>query len=436
MKHDKWMVFFLLYWILYSGLIRKYIFNHEIFAIIPDCILLYLFIRTSQYKKKQKLSKFIQQSIPIFCCSFLILGTISMLINGCFIIPYFWNIRLYLRALFTFCIIWKAMNINDCWKYRKIMYYAFLPNLICGIIEYVTGRGGDALGGLFIGGNTTMLLYLMPMIFFASIDYYHGLLSRFKFLSILLTSLLLSFLGEIKLLYIIIPLFWYISNILCNKFRLKQALTLFIGLIIFIPIMQFFLSFFYNTDYIESVFTVNQTKEYTTSSFVLGKEDGMNRSTSIEMTDKLILKDTSHFISGYGIGASSASAIFSSPIGSKFRDTFFFLFTPSYIMVETGWLGLILYISIYILLFYTFLSFYTKYNDPILKYWSSLGILGTLMTFILIWYNASPITRFTIFYYFFAFCIVAIRDRINILRRPINYHKNKEKTNNIYKFIK
>lgn len=243
MKHDKSVVFFLLYWVLYSGLIRKYVFNHEIFSIIPDCILLYLFIRTSQYKEKQKLSKFIKQSIPILCCSFLILGTISMLINGCYIIPYFWNIRLYLRALFIFCIIWKTMNINDCWKYRKIMYYAFLPNLICGIIEYFIGKGGDALGGLFIGGNMAMLLYLVPMTFFASIDYYHGLLSKFKFLSIICTSLLLSFWGEIKLLYIIIPLFWYISNILCHKFRLKQILILAIGLIIFIPVMQFFLSF-------------------------------------------------------------------------------------------------------------------------------------------------------------------------------------------------
>ena len=327
------------------------------------------------------------------------------------------------------------MDINDCLKYKKIMYYAFLPNLIFCIIENFTGKGGDALGGLFGGGNMEMVLYLMLMIFLATADYYNGILSKFKLFSILVISLLLSFLWEIKLLYITIPLFWYIGNILFHKFRFKQIATLIVGLVLFIPTMQFFLSFFYDSNYVNSVFTIEQTKAYTSeNSFIIGQENGMNRSSSIKMTNEMILKDTPHLLGGYGIGASSTSKIFYSPIGSKFRDTFFFLFTPSYILVETGWIGLILYISIFILLQLTFFRYYKKYNDSILKYWSALGILGTIMTFILIWYNITPVLVFLIFNYFFAFCLVAIRDRLNILRKS-TYQKHitlNDNTNNSF----
>ena len=181
--------------------------------------------------------------------------------------------------------------------------------------------------------------------------------------------------------------------------------------------MQFFLSFFYNETYVESIFTLEKTKAYTNeSSFIVGQEDGMNRSSSIKMTNELILKDIPHLLSGYGIGASSTSQIFRSPIGSQYLKTYFFLFTPSYIMTETGWLGLILYLSIYLLLLCTFLRYY-KYRDPVLKYWSSLGILCILIIFILIWYNITPILIFLIVYYFLAFCLVGIRDRINTLRK-------------------
>ena len=340
-----------------------------------------------------------------------------MLINGGFVIPYFWNIRFYIRALLTFYVIWQTMSLNDCWKYRKIMYHAFLPNLILCILEYSTGRGGDTLGGLFGGGNMEMILYIMPIVFFATADYNNNILSKFKLGCILATALLLSFLGEIKLLYIIIPLFWYIGNILFQKFKLQQIIILIVGIVVFIPIMQYFLSFFYNTNYVESVFEIENVKAYTEeNSFIIGQENGMNRGSSIKMTKELILQDNIHLLSGYGIGASSTSQIFYSPIGSKHFNTYFFLFTPSYIMVETGWIGLILYIGIYVLLFCTFLRYHNKYNDPVLKYWASLGVLGTLTTFILIWYNVTPVLLFLMFYYLFAFCLVAIRDRILILR--------------------
>ena len=416
MKHDKFVAFVLLYWMLYSGVLHVFVYWNEIFSIIPDLMLIYLYLRVCRYKKAKRISKYIHCYIPILCVIFIMAGTISMLFNGGFIFPYMWNLRFYLRPLLVFFVIWQMMHINDCWKFRKIMYYAFLPNLFFCFLEYMTGRHGDALGGIFGGGNREMVLYIMPMIFFAVADYYQGMLSKLKFYGIVVVSLFLSFLGEIKLLYIVVPLFWYIGYVLFHKSRLQKIVVLIVVICLFVPVMQYLLSFFYDQNYVDNVFTMEQLQVYTSeNSFIVGQEDGMNRSSSIRMTGELILKDTVHKLFGYGIGASSVSSIFNSPIGSKYMYTFFFLFSPSYLLVETGWVGFTIFLCIYVLLLLTFIQYYRKSKDRELKYWSSLGIMGTLFTFILLWYNNSPILTYLIFFYFFAVCFVAIRDRLKIL---------------------
>ena len=175
------------------------------------------------------------------------------------------------------------------------------------------------------------------------------------------------------------------------------------------------LSYFFSDEYVESVFTVEQTEAYTAEgSFVLGQENGMNRSTSLKKTEQLILTDSSHRLFGYGIGASSSSLVFFSPIGTGFRNTFFFLFTPSYLTVEVGKVGWWIFIGIYILLFITFAKFYITNKNKVIKYWAGIGILASLMTFILMWYNNTPILVYVLFYYLFAYCIVAIREELKI----------------------
>lgn len=295
------------------------------------------------------------------------------------------------------------------------MYQAYIPNLLFCFYYFFSGHGGDSLGGIFAGGNMEMVVYLIPVLFLAIADYYSRLISLRKFTFIVLSSLLMSFMGEIKLLYIVIPLFCYTGYVLYRKFSVSHIIVLIIAFLLFLPTMKYMLSFFFSDDYVESVFTMEQTEAYTAEgSFVLGQENGMNRSTSIEKTEHLILTDFSHRLFGYGIGASSSSLVFFSPIGTSFRNTFFFLFTPSYLMVEVGKIGWWIFVGIYILLLLTFAKFYGKYKNRVIKYWAGLGILASLMTFILIWYNNTPILVYILFYYLFAYCIVAIREELKI----------------------
>lgn len=412
---ERKLITFLLYWTLYSGVFHSFIYWTEALSVVPDIILLILFIKSNSHKNRQPLTSVLNRWIPILCCMFLLIGTISMLMNGFWIFAYVWNLRFYLRAILLFIAIWNISCISDLYHYKKIMYQAFIPNLLFCFYYFFTGQGGDSLGGIFAGGNMEMVIYIMPVLFLAIADYYCRLITLRKFAFIVSSSLLMSFMGEIKLLYIVIPIFCYVGYVLYRKFRMSHVLILILAFVLFVPTMKYMLSFFYADDYVESVFTMEQTAAYTSEgSFVLGTENGMNRSTSIEKTEQLILTDSFHRFFGYGIGASSASLVFFSPIGTGFRNTFFFLFTPSYLMVEVGKVGWWIFVGIYILLFLTFVKFYSKYKNRVIKYWAGLGILANLMTFILIWYNNTPVLVYILFYYLFAYCIVAIREELKI----------------------
>lgn len=412
---EKKLIVFLLYWTLYSGVFHSFVYWTEALNIVPDVILLILFMKRRKHKERLPLTFVLNKFIPILCCMFLLLGTFSMLMNGFWILAYVWNIRFYLRAILLFVIIWDISCISDLYRYKRIMYQAYIPNLLFCFYYFFTGQGGDSLGGIFAGGNMEMVIYLMPVLFLAIADYYSRLIPLRKFAFIVFSSLLMSFMGEIKLLYIVIPLFCYAGYVLYRKFSVSHILALVFAFLLFVPMMKYMLSYFFSDEYVESVFTVEQTEAYTAEgSFVLGQENGMNRSTSLKKTEQLILTDSSHRLFGYGIGASSSSLVFFSPIGTGFRNTFFFLFTPSYLTVEVGKVGWWIFIGIYILLFITFAKFYITNKNKVIKYWAGIGILASLMTFILMWYNNTPILVYVLFYYLFAYCIVAIREELKI----------------------
>lgn len=239
---EKKLIVFLLYWTLYSGVFHSFVYWTEALNIVPDVILLILFMKRRKHKERLPLTFVLNKFIPILCCMFLLLGTFSMLMNGFWILAYVWNIRFYLRAILLFVIIWDISCISDLYRYKRIMYQAYIPNLLFCFYYFFTGQGGDSLGGIFAGGNMEMVIYLMPVLFLAIADYYSRLIPLRKFAFIVFSSLLMSFMGEIKLLYIVIPLFCYAGYVLYRKFSVSHILALVFAFLLFVPMMKYMLS--------------------------------------------------------------------------------------------------------------------------------------------------------------------------------------------------
>lgn len=422
--NDKKIAFFLLYWILYSGLIQHFLIRNIAFNVVPDIILTILLFLVAKRKNKTTISRYVGAYVPLIIGLLLFIGSLQMIVNGAETTPYFWNIRFYLRGAVIFYVFFKTMNYADIDKYKHIMYVAIIPNFLMCLYQWKFWGGGDCVGGIFAGGNSEMVLFLLPVLFMVSGDYFFNRKSKATFLCLLTSSMFLAFIGEIKLFYIIIPIFIYISYVLLKRFSFAHIIVAVLLLVFFEPVMKYSLSFFYDEEYVETVFTQDTTDDYTTHSYIVGSEDAMNRGTAIIMTEDLILKDNYHKALGYGIGASSISEQFKSSVGLEYRATFFNLFTPSYIMVEVGMIGYVLFIAIYVIMMLRFYNYYKKNNYNLeVKYWASMGILGCLSTFVLQWYNSTPVLNYNIYYIFLAFCFIAINENIKIQNKKYESKK-------------
>lgn len=409
MKQDKRLIYYILYWVLYSGLISIYLFRHELLNIIADVILIILILRGHSFRVKN-INKYIDNKVLFFILLFLITGTISSVINLVPITSYMWVLHFYIRYWILLVCICNTFNFKDVLKVKKIFYNAAIFNIILCIIQVAMGIKGDLLGGSFAGGNAEIALLIMIITIMGSCDYFRGNLKKSKALLLIIGFMYISIVGEIKFLYFMIPLFIGLSYILIKKFSIKNIIILALSSILFVPSMKYILSFYYDDSYIEFVFNVDEVEEHLHQAHT-GGERGINRATSIEIVSTYILQNTHDFLIGKGIGSGSSSSLFSSEIYRNFKDTNYYNFAPSYLLVETGWIGSISYYMVYIMMLTLFYKKYRSTNNEESKYWASCGILATLMTGAFIWYNILPIFTYYIFFFFFSICFVALNEK-------------------------
>lgn len=423
MEQSKRILYFILYWVLYSGLISIYIVRSEIIQIIPDIALIVLLFKKNTFNFSKAIN-YIGKIPFIFLLLFLIIGSISAIINLVPFTSYLWLLHYYIRYWILLICVISIFNRKDVVKSKLILYKAAIINIILCIIQNIMGITGDDLGGTFAGGNSEIALLIIAVTIIGSTDYANKILSLSKALFILIGFFLIAILGEIKFLYFMIPITICISYMLCRSFSIKQILILILITILFVPIMKFALSIYYNDDYINFVFDAKamQNELRTAHNF---KENGMNRSTTIEITSKYILNNEFELTLGKGIGNGAASSLFQSETFSKYKDYNYQVFTPSYIMVETGAIGFLLYCSIYGYFLVYFIKYYYKYKDKRIRHWASYGITTSLMTGMFIWYNAHPIFNYLLYYFLFSLYIIAIKQRKKELYSLSRINKSK-----------
>ena len=414
MKQDKKSLYFIFYWVLYSGLISVYFIRSEFISILPDILLLFLLLKRIAFKPMQ-IKQCLGIWIPLCFNLFLLFGSLSSVLNYVSFPAYLWVLHYYVRYWFLFFCMYSIFDVGDAQRIKSIFYKAAYINICLCILQVMMGVRGDTLGGTFAGGNAEIALLIIIMTIIGSCDYFYGRLSIKKALFLLFGFFFIAILGEIKFLYFIIPLCIYISYVLIRRFSMKQIIVLVIIIFVFVPVMKGVLSLYYDDNYVEFVFNKEQMRDNLRVAHT-GGERGMNRGTAIEIVTTYILRDDWNLLLGKGIGGGSSSSLFASDVYFKYKDTNYFNFTLAYVLVETGWIGLILFCAVYVFLLLRFWGIYLKSKDSQIKYWAVCGIVGSVMTGALIWYNALVIFAYFVFFFFFALCFLSIRDRKYILQ--------------------
>lgn len=416
MKAKK-ILYIILYLVLLNGVIQTYLFKSEFVPIISDILLFYL-----AFSRKHDI-KAVSRAVGVWVVrlfAILLVGsTVIAIVNMMPPISIVWGFRMVVRYLLLFMMVYKFFNYTDVVKCKKMIVWFFWINTFMVVFQfYVERKVADFIGGTFMGNNELFVFYLFCAMLLSK-EYFIGRLSKLYFFLLIAIEMFIAMVAEIKIMYFTIPLAIYAVYVFTKKFSVKHILILVLAFFFLVPTMKSVMSLMYGEEYVNSTFDLDFIQEETSKSYNLSAEAAdysFNRSTCVEMATTLILQDPIHVMFGYGIGSGNTSETFGTWISASYsKITSYNWFTSSWLLIEYGWVGYIIWILIILLLAYRLLRIYYKSKDPVVKYWSSLGFVSIMFTFIMAWYNNIPYYNAYFIYLFWAICFVGIRERQKML---------------------
>lgn len=408
MKQDK-LFWGTLLFLFVKGFIIKTFGNFDLFNLIADLLVVLCAIKTPKIKIKNVI-KITGRPIVFSIFFFFLIGILGDIVNTVPIKTSIWGIKNFLRFFLLIYSIIGRYKFLDSYIFKKLVTKLFYLNLLATTFDYYAGRTGDSMGGIFLG-NGDLAIFLIVSLFLFTSDYFAGRKKKLLVVGAYVSSFLIAMLAEIKFLYLIIPMCLYLSYVLIKKMTIMNISVFILSCLFIVPTLKYALSFYYNEAYIEAIFNEEERDEYLSNSgYNLGMADnGFNRNTSIENVQMLFFRDNlKTALVGYGLGSASNSKTFGTWIADKYRYTGYFFFTSSFVLIETGWIGYILFISIYLFIMLRFLYYYIKSKNNQEKYWAAIGTMMGIMTFMFIWYNSSPYVDYYLPFMLWGFCFLGI----------------------------
>lgn len=408
---QKKCLYAVLYLLIYVGAIRKYLISNQLLTLLPDFLI--LFVSLSLLLKKDVKKHGFKECIGTPACVVYIMligsSVLGAIFNSAHIMSYLWGLRVLLRYSLLVWIIYQLFTWADVLKYKKILYHGFIANLLFCLFQFMRGERGDFMTGTF-EANGPLMLYCLTVFLVTSADYFCKQATLRKFLFVVSVLMLIAIWAEIKVMYFLFPLVLYSLYVFIKKFTLKLVLLLVAGFFYLIPTMKYFMSFYYDDDYVQQTFDAEFIEEETTHAYGF-QEGGFNRSTAIEQADAVLLDTPIKKWFGNGLGSGSISSLFSTGYSDRYGYTTFWNFSTSYCLAEMGWTGFVLYCLFFSFIVIRFFSIYRQSSDGIIKYWTSIGIVSGLSTFLLAWYDDNVYYKYLPMYFLWGVCLVAIEQR-------------------------
>lgn len=401
-------LYYIILYIFVKGLLIKLFGNKDVFDLLTDVFVFYIAYQAPRGIKGETRA-FLGKGTVWAAGIFLFVGLLSDVIHLTPPLTVLWGVRMFIRYFLLFYAIIKLCDYQDVGLFKSFIYKMFTWNVIACMVEFLLDRTGDIMGGTFVG-NSQLVVFLIICLLVFSMDYYKGEILQKSFYIRILTVFVIAMWAEIKFLYFLTPLCVYSCYVLSRRFTIGHVIVLVMAYFLLVPAMQYALSFYYSEEYVDKVFDQDFIEEETSHEAynlsAVGRS--FNRGTCIEKAEQLLLIDPLHYGIGYGIGSGVNSGKFRTWINERYQETAYFLFTSSYVLIETGWIGYIAFLLMYLLITIRFIRYYRNQEDEIIKYWATLGLAMGLYTFMLIWYNDRPYVDYYLPFILWAFCFLAV----------------------------
>lgn len=385
------LIWIQLYIIIFFGFFRDFLGIPSVFYYLIDvlnvCIFGYACFSRKYFEQNTKLFYFLMGIVAV-----LFMSTIGGYITGNYsFLLYLWGLRFNYRFYIAFFSSAVFFKVEDLFKIKKFLVNILYLNVFISTIEFFMGYTGDYLGGTFgisqgVNAYTNILMVIVTC--FVVVDYLQKRTSLKKFFGIIVSCLYLSVITELKFYYFELVVIVFITFLSERMTFRKVALILFvvIGMVIAINAIGYFFPVF------RDFFTIESISQYIGDDGYTGQGD-FNRLNAVFKVKELFFKNNVIFnIFGFGLGNCSFSSF--NFLTSEFYNLYNFLhyqwFTDSFVYIETGAIGLILYEIFFVVIFIAtiLISFSIDYRESEYAFIKAIGVIS-LCSIVCSIYNVS-----------------------------------------------
>ena len=329
---------------------------------------------------------------------------------------YIWAFRNTFRFFVFFAACVTVLDTEDIDGIFDILYKFQYLNIVLCLLEYfVWGYKQDCLGGIFgieRRCNGAQNIYFCILLTWALSKYLAKKLNIIHLLVVMLSVLIISALAELKIFYIEFVLI-VIMVVFLSRPSFKLGIIIAVG----------FVGFNFSLDLLKEVFPHQYNVLVNTNTFLdyfnssgTGGYNISRMSAFKEINDRFFNNSVIRNLFGYGFGACeySSFSLFTSQFYKQYSALNYRIFAHVMIFLETGYVGLILFI-----LFFIDAARYAILRIKelgIYRYHAIIAIVFSMMCIINLWYNNALKIEYSYMAYF-VLAIVAIDIRTIYERR-------------------
>ena len=303
--------------------------------------------------RKLKVGRGITSARPLIIIFWLfVLNTVIGIIgNGVPAILAVWGVRNVFRYIVFFISCVVLLEVDDILKFDSILQKIYILNAALALIQYfVLGLKGDYIGGIFgtiQGCNGALTIFLnIALAYFVS-KYLYGML-KIRYLAIYtVLYFLVAALSETKGNYIFFVMIIAVSIIVTNKSFKTLIIT--ITAVFALVLGAYFLNRYFPGS-LDFLLDWQEANAYMDASYF--GTTTFTRNAALSTANELFFKDNLWlYLFGYGMGACDMSSYFVSPFYQNYGYMNYRQIGASMTVLQTGYLGLILYFAFFVIIF-------------------------------------------------------------------------------------
>lgn len=378
----KTILFFILYVVMFEGILINSFHIPGIIMYMADILLVFLIIYSIKRNKKLgKEEKVIRNIVGIY----MLIVMFAYILNYQNILYFVGGFRNIFRFFLFFFVCTIYLTKSYMVEFFKNLDAIFYINAAIMMIQYfIFGLNQDYLGGIFgthQGCNGPLNIFFVVIVSYSVLAYMNKKESLNSLIIKCGLALTLAGLAELKYFYIefvIIVIFAFLTTGFTLR-KLSLVVFSIAGLAIGIKIIEqlFGMGYVFNVDFI--------IKDSTSGGYT--STGDLSRGAFITAIEKGFLDTIGKKLFGLGLGNCESRTIFAdaTPFYLRYRALHYDWFASMHTFLEQGWCGLLFYVVFFLMIAVSTFQISKRYNIDL--FYIKLTYLYTFLFFLVFFYN-------------------------------------------------